>query len=273
MGSCGDRSEAGREGDSELEMVANFKVEPMKQIANIAIGTLCLLGLCGTLLVAQNVAQNQAPSASQSTTSATSLGEYARQVRKDSGPSAKPRVFDNDNLPKEDQLSIVGTPTPADSTAENKSDGSANSATTETKPAGEKTSGEAKTAESKSGDKSGDKNSDKNGAKDAADKDKDKDKQAAWKQWGEKITNQQQQIDLLGRELDVLQREYKLRAAEMYADAGNRLRNSADWDKQDAQYKQQLADKQQALDDAKQALDDLQEQARKAGVPSSVREP
>ena len=126
MGSCGDRSEAGREGDSELEMVANFKVEPMKQIANIAIGILCLLGLCGTSLVAQNVAQNQAPSAPQSTTSGTSLGEYARQVRKDSGPSAKPRVFDNDNLPKEDQLSIVGTPTPSDSTAENKSDGSAN---------------------------------------------------------------------------------------------------------------------------------------------------
>ena len=77
----------------------------------------------------------------------------------------------------------------------------------------------------------------------------------------------------MGRELDVLQREYKLRVADMYADAGNRLRNSADWDKQDAQYKQQLADKQQALDDAKQKLDDLQEEARKAGVPSSVREP
>jgi len=77
----------------------------------------------------------------------------------------------------------------------------------------------------------------------------------------------------LTRELDVLQREYQIRAAAMYADAGNRLRNSGNWDQQDAQYKQQIADKQKALDDAKQKLDDMREEARKAGVPSSVREP
>jgi hypothetical protein len=58
----------------------------------------------------------------------------------------------------------------------------------------------------------------------------------------------------------------------MYADAGNRLRNQADWDKQDAQYKQQIADKQKAVEDAKQKLEDLQEEARKAGAPASVRE-
>ena len=78
---------------------------------------------------------------------------------------------------------------------------------------------------------------------------------------------------MLTRELDIVQREYQIRAAAMYADVGNRLRNSADWDKQDAQYKQQIADKQKALEDAKQKLDDMQEEARKAGVPSSVREP
>jgi Tfp pilus assembly protein PilN len=98
-------------------------------------------------------------------------------------------------------------------------------------------------------------------------------KDAAWKQWGDKIKSQQETIDLLTRELDVVQREYQIRAAAMYADVGNRLRNSADWDKQDAQYKQQIADKQKALDDAKQKLEDLREEARKAGVPSSVREP
>jgi uncharacterized coiled-coil protein SlyX len=98
-------------------------------------------------------------------------------------------------------------------------------------------------------------------------------KEAAWKQWGDRIAQQQQTIDLLTRELDVVQREYQIRAAAMYGDVGNRLRNSADWDKQDAQYKQQIADKQKALDDAKQKLDDLREEARKAGVPSSVREP
>ncbi len=97
-------------------------------------------------------------------------------------------------------------------------------------------------------------------------------KEAAWKQWGDRLTQQQSQIDLNTRELDVLQREYQIRAAAMYADVGNRLRNSTDWDKQDAQYKQQIADKQKALDDAKQKLDDMQEEARKAGVPASVRE-
>jgi hypothetical protein len=59
----------------------------------------------------------------------------------------------------------------------------------------------------------------------------------------------------------------------MYADVGNRLRNSGDWDKQDADYKQKIADKQKALDDAKQKLEDIQEDARKAGTPSSIREP
>lgn len=67
-------------------------------------------------------------------------------------------------------------------------------------------------------------------------------------------------------------REYRLRAAAFYADAGNRLRNSGAWDKEDAQFKEQIAAKQKALDDAKQALDDMAEQARKSGVPSSMRE-
>ena len=95
-------------------------------------------------------------------------------------------------------------------------------------------------------------------------------KQEEWKGWHDKVSSQKEQIDLASRELDVLQREYQLRAAEMYADAGNRLRNSGQWDKQDADYKQKIADKQKAVDDAKQKLDDLQEQGRRAGVPSSM---
>ena len=79
-------------------------------------------------------------------------------------------------------------------------------------------------------------------------------------------------MDLLSREYDVEQREYQLRAAAMYADAGNRLRNSAAWDKQDADYKQKIEDKKKAMDAAKQEMEQMQEDARKAGVPSSVRE-
>ncbi|HET7441529.1 MAG TPA: hypothetical protein VFJ47_09520, partial [Terriglobales bacterium] len=74
------------------------------------------------------------------------------------------------------------------------------------------------------------------------------------------------------REVDVMQREYRLRAAAMYGDAGNRLRNSTQWDKEDTDYKQKIEAKQKTLDDAKQQLEDMKEQARKEGVPASMRE-
>jgi hypothetical protein len=98
------------------------------------------------------------------------------------------------------------------------------------------------------------------------------DRQKAYDEWQKKIATQKNQVDLLARELDVAQREYRLRAAAFYADAGNRLRNAGSWDKEDAQYKQQIAQKQKSVDAAKQQLSDLQEQARKSGVPSSMRQ-
>jgi hypothetical protein len=225
----------------------------MKHIACTGMGLVLFLGVAG--LPAS--AQNPAPSTSQNSSSGSSLGDYARQVRKDPGAKTKAKVFDNDNLPREDKLSVVGAaPAASDSSAQSKAPEPPSA------PAGEATAGTAaKTATEEKG---------AGGSKAA---DEDAVKQAAWKQWSNKIASQQDQIDLLTRELDVLQREYQIRAAAMYADAGNRLRNSGDWDKQDTSYKQQIADKQKALDDAKQKLDDLQEEARKAGVPSSVREP
>ena len=220
----------------------------MKRIANYGIGLVLLLGFAGIPASAQNQTQSNSDSAAS-----PSLGDYARQVRKDTDAKSKPKVFDNDNLPRQDKLSVVGTPSEptADNSAEQKQAESANaSAGNEAKAAaGEKPAAEA----AKPVDEAA--------------------KEAASKQWADRIEAQQKQIDLAQRELDVTQKEYQLRAAAMYADVGNRLRNATDWDKQDAQYKQQIADKQKALDDAKQKLDDLQEEARKAGVPSSVREP
>jgi hypothetical protein len=239
------------------------KVGVMKHIAISGIGIVLFLGLAGF----PAGAQNQAPSAAQDSSSGSSLGAYARQVRKDPGTSSKPKVYDNDNLPKDDKLSVVGTPTPSDNSADAKPAESDNTASTNASPAapaaGEaKPGSETKTAEVKP----------PTAVVKTAEEDEAA-KQAAWKQWGDKIAAQKDQIDLAARELDVLQREYQIRAAAMYADAGNRMRNEADWDKQDAQYKQQIADKQKALDDAKQKLEDIQEDARKAGAPSSVREP
>ena len=218
----------------------------MRHSAALGVGIalyLSVAGLSGWL-------QAQTESTSKASPAGQSLGDYARQVRKEPDAKPKKKVFDNDNLPKEDKLSVVGNaPAP----------GAEAAAPTESKPAETANSAPAK-AEA--------------GAPPADTSKMDQtQKEAAWKQWGDRLKAQQETIDLLTRELDVVQREYQIRAAAMYGDVGNRLRNSADWDKQDAQYKQQIGDKQKALDDAKQKLEDLREEARKAGVPSSVREP
>ena len=217
----------------------------MKPIACSGVGLVLVLILAGV----PAGAQNQAPSTSQNSASGSSLGDYARQIRKDPGTKATPKVFDNDNLPKDDKLSVVGrTPTQAEEDSAKAQTVSSESTVS--------TAGAAKAGTEEKAAAPGPED--------------DATKQAAAKQWDDKIAAQKDQIDLLARELDVLQREYQLRAAAMYADAGNRMRNSTDWDKQDAQYKQQIADKQKSLDDAKQKLDDMQENARKAGAPPSV---
>ena len=173
--------------------------------------------------------------------SAQSLGDYARNVRKEKGQKAPtaPKQFDNDNLPKTDHLSVVGTPEPEAKPNDEADEGAADAAAKPNRAA----------APAKEGDRA---------------------KQN--REWQQKIKDQKAKVDLLSRELDVMQREYKLRAATFYADAGNRLRNQADWDKEDANYKQKIADKEAAVTEAKDKLNDLQEQARKAGVPSGMRE-
>src|ERR1700757_134283 len=78
----------------------------MKHIATCGIGLLLLIAPARITM-----AQNQAPSNSQSASSGQSLGAYARQVRK-TPTTGQPKVFDNDNLPKSEKLSIVGKTTP-----------------------------------------------------------------------------------------------------------------------------------------------------------------
>jgi hypothetical protein len=219
----------------------------MKRITHVgsqfALSSVFGVFLLGSLLFgARTNAQTSAapaPTAGQSQAQAQDqpLGDVARKVvHKESDPAKpKAKVFDNDNLPMQDKISVVGQSADTSNVASN---------------------GDAQPSVA-------------NPAKPVQQDDQAK-KQAEWKDWQGKITAQKDQIDLAGRELDVLQREYQLRAAEMYADAGNRLRNSGQWDKEDADYKQKIADKQKAVDDAKQKLTDMQEQGRKAGVPSSM---
>jgi hypothetical protein len=180
--------------------------------------------------------------AQDSTAEQQPLGDYARAVRKDKKP-ATAKQFDNDNLPADNSLNIVGK---ADASGDAKTDDKAQAA---------------------DGDKKAD---DKPPSVQPGESQADR--QKTYDAWKDRLSDQKAKVDLLNRELDVEQREYQLRAAAMYADAGNRLRNSGNWDKEDADYKQKIEQKKKALDDAKKDLDDMQEDARKAGVPSSVRE-
>jgi len=178
------------------------------------------------------------------------LGDYARQVRKQKAAPAT-KTFDNDNLPSDDKLSVVGqAPDPA----------TANTNTQTANPPDPNAAPADAAASNSNGEQ-----------KSSSDEEQAK-KQAMWKEWQTKIQKQRDAVDLANRELDVANREYRLRAAAFYADAGNRLRNSGAWDKEDSQYKDQIAAKQKTLDDAKKALEDMQEDARKAGVPSGMRD-
>jgi hypothetical protein len=226
-----------------------LRMKTMNRIAQLGFASGLFALLSTSPLAAQNTTPPPDPSSSSQSASGqvlsgqSSLGDYARKVHKDPSVKTAPKVFDNDNLPKDDKLSVVGQPAESTDTASLDSS--------------------AKTDAAADG---------KDGKAAIAPQDDQTKKQAAAKVWQDRLTSQKNAIDLDSRELDVTQKEYQLRAAAMYADVGNRLRNSAEWDKQDADFKQQIADKQKALDDAKQKLDDLQEEARKAGVPAAVRE-
>src|SRR5579884_3820205 len=76
----------------------NTEVGTMKQTLASRIGIMLVLALAGLPAGAQ---QNQTPSGQQATPAGPSLGEYARHVRKEPETKVKPKVFDNDNLPKE----------------------------------------------------------------------------------------------------------------------------------------------------------------------------
>jgi hypothetical protein len=178
------------------------------------------------------------------------LGDVARSNRKgklQQTSAAATHHFDNDNLPQNDHLSVVGPAGNANGQA-----GAAN--------------GPAAADPSNASPGSADAKPAKDAKAELAERDK------ANAEWQTKLEEQKAKIAALTHELELTQREYRLKAVAMYSDAGNRLRNAAEWDKEDRDYKQQIDDKQKAVDAAKQGLDDLMEQARKAGVPSKMRE-
>src|SRR5690348_5937231 len=121
-----------------------------------------------------------------------SLGDAAREARKNKPPEPTTKVVTNDDF---------GRPWVSTTSQGLPSDGS-------------------KSDSDKDKDKEKDKDKDKEKKKTSADEQAEFDKQ-----WREKIAAQNDKIALLQRELDVLQRENRLRASNYYGDAGNRLRN------------------------------------------------
>jgi hypothetical protein len=207
---------------SRARIAGSQKGYHMKRMAYLAAAVLILLGA--------------------SAATAQSLGDYARSARKTKPQSpSTTRHYDNDNLPKDETVSVVG-PEAGRNASNAQAPGSASAQTDGAK---------ASTNDQKA---------------QAADR------QKSAEDLQKKIDEQQQKIDALNHELDLAQREYRLRAAAMYSDAGNRLRNAAMWDKEDSQYKQELAEKQKAIEAARQELENAQEKARKAGLKQKEQE-
>lgn len=198
-----------------------------------------LLMAVAVLIGGRGLAQSQ---------SSAPLGDVARAVKKTQTAKNAPKVvYDNDNLPNDSKLSVVGTEPAADATT---ADASQNA-------------DPSKDANSEGAAKTDD------GAKPAQTPEERDKATAAWKA---KFADQKDKITLLSRELDILQGEYKLKQREFYADAARRTQNPNALFGDDAKYTKLIADKQKDVDAAKAQLDDMQEQARKSGVPTAAAE-
>lgn len=211
-----------------------------------------------------------------------SLGDYARGVKKTT-PATKakrtPRVYDNDNLPTQTTLSIVGNESAESDAAEaperEKSKDAAEGGE-KTKDAGDAAkSSEASKPESgetpKTDSKTGEKEEDKPQAQfKEGQSSEDRDKAVAALE--KKLESEKDKVALASRELDVLQREYQLKVSEFYSDTARRVQNPNGLADVESQYKEQIADKQKQLEDAKTELSNMQEEGRREGAPNSALE-
>ena len=167
------------------------------------------------------------------------LGDYARVVKKTKHVEKSAKTYDNDNLPENGKVSVVGAASP-ESTSAN----------------------DDKADSSKKADDS----------PQLKDGQSSEDRQKAIGDWKQKIEDQKGKVDLLSREVDVLQRELQVKKADFNSSTARTVQNPRGFDEEEAKYKQLIADKQKVLDEAKGKLTEFQEQARKSGVPNSTRE-
>jgi len=182
------------------------------------------------------------------------LGDYARAAKKAKASTAAKepaKIYDNDNLPKATSISVVGdaaasaSADPNGASAENNTD---NTPKQDAQSADKKKEPELKPGQSV------------------------EERQKALDAWKDKLAGEQEKINKLSHELEIAQREHDIKAAEFYANTAERVQNPNAFREQDDKYKKEIADKQKLLDDEKAKLNDLQDDARKAGAPSSVIE-
>jgi hypothetical protein len=172
-----------------------------------------------------------------------SMADAARKHKQQqAGKPVAAKVYTNDNLPATETISTVGAPA-SDAAATAPTDGQAAAEGPTPAP--------------------------KDGAKPA---DETKTRQKTWEDWRDKIQRQKASVEQMQKENEEIDRQYKLTTGNYYNSAQQRLYDGAAMAKEDAAYKQQLEQKKKAIEDAKQKIDDLQEEARRAGVPSGFRD-
>lgn len=162
-------------------------------------------------------------------------GDSGRAVGKNKPdkPKVPPRIYDNDNLASTDSLSVVGSASEVSDTVK-----ASNSAADRSSGADRKKTddGEIKLGQSP------------------------EERQKAYAVWQKRINQREDRVAQLAQQIDDLKQNAPLSVLVLHLWPDDQL------------YLQTVRDKQKALDQAKADLNDLQEQARKAGVPSSFRE-
>ncbi len=177
-----------------------------------------------------------------------SLAEAARQHRKqkEAKPVATRAVFTNDNLPSTETISTVGVPaSEGDATNPAKTPAAAN--------ADQAAAKDGKTAEPKIGDSA-------------------EQREKIWEDRRNKITQQKEIIEKLQKDTEQAEKDNQLRANTYMGSAQSRIFGGETEAKAQIASKEQVEKNKKVIDDAKQKLDDMQEEARRAGVPSSFRE-
>ena len=131
-----------------------------------------------------------------------SLGDYARAVKKTKNAPASDhkKVYDNDNLPANSSISVVGNTTSSQQPSSDQSPSSAAAAD-------QSGSSPDKSTEKKEPElKAGQSQDDRKKALDA---------------WKEKLAAQNEKVSGLAHEVELLQREYTVKSAEFYSNPAN----------------------------------------------------